>query len=88
MIVIVNELDCKRIFLFFIIYKGRYKMDKNEKQCGDFEKQFIKDQLIQSAKNAALKGISSEVFEALLISLSDELNFKDIMSKVSKEQVQ
>lgn len=63
-------------------------MSDNKKQSVDFEKQFIENKLIELAQNAALEGISFDVFEALLINLADELNFKEIMTKMLKEKVQ
>lgn len=47
----------------------------------DFEKEFIKRQLIKVAKKAAVKGIPVDIFEALLITLCDEMNFKAIMTE-------
>lgn len=41
---------------------------------------FIKDKLIQIAKESAQKGISADEFEALVITLTDELDFTNIMN--------
>ncbi|MBH9973664.1 MULTISPECIES: hypothetical protein [Commensalibacter] len=54
-------------------------MDDNKKQNTDFEKEFVRDQLIKVARNSAAKGIPADVFEALLITLSDEIDFKAVM---------
>ncbi|CAI3942424.1 MULTISPECIES: hypothetical protein [Commensalibacter] len=44
-----------------------------------FAKKFVEAKLIQIAKEAAGVGISADVFEALIIALTDELDFKDIV---------
>ncbi|CAI3940271.1 unnamed protein product [Commensalibacter communis] len=44
-----------------------------------FAKKFVKAKLIQIAKDAAIAGIPADVFEALIIALADELDFKDIV---------
>lgn len=46
-----------------------------------FAKQFVENKLIQIAKEAAEAGIAMDVFEALMIALTDELDFTDIVSK-------
>lgn len=62
-------------------------MNDDQKQGTDFERQFVRNQLVHVAKHAARIGMKPELFEALLITLSDELDFKDIM-QISKEKVQ
>ncbi|MDI2112766.1 hypothetical protein [Commensalibacter nepenthis] len=54
-------------------------MDDDIHKDPHFAKKFIKAKLIQVAKDAAIAGISADVFEALIIALADELDFKDIV---------
>lgn len=63
----------------FKVYWDCQAMDDNKKQNTDFEKEFVRDQLIKVARNSAAKGIPADVFEALLITLSDEIDFKAVM---------
>lgn len=44
-----------------------------------FARKFVEGKLIQIAKESADAGISADVFEALIIALTDELDFKDIV---------
>lgn len=45
-----------------------------------FAGKFIKEKLIQAAKESAQVGISADEFEALVLALTDELDFTDIMN--------
>lgn len=46
-----------------------------------FAKKFVERKLIQIAKEAAEVGIAADIFEALVIDLTDELDFQDIVNQ-------
>ncbi|MGL4686046.1 MAG: hypothetical protein ACRCVY_04740 [Commensalibacter sp.] len=51
----------------------------------DFPKKFMQENLKKLALKAAQAGITSEVFESLLIELADEMNFAEIIHASKKE---
>lgn len=56
-------------------------MIDNTKKDPHFAKKFIESRLIQIAKEAAEAGIPPDLFEALVISLTDDLDFQDIVNQ-------
>lgn len=60
--------------------KGWNIMAEEIQKDPHFAGKFIKEKLIQIAKESSQAGISVDEFEALVLALTDELDFTDIMN--------